>query len=485
MKYSVKPIIRKDQLNKQGECPLYVRYTFNRKSVNIPVEESILLTDWDENVDMPKTSCKRFRQVYDRINNLSDLIHSKVSEFEMIYSRKPECKELKEFLNHKKTKEEKIPTAQGRLIQESFKDFIKLRSKELRPSTITIYNTTLLKWKEFEKSENQKFFVGDINGKLLQDFRLFLIENGKQLSTIGKYVKTIKTYINTYLIDYLNLNVDMTFKKAKVDKEEKNTFEVLTEIELETLKEATFYSRFKVDDKVKWINLSENEKLIGKIFLFMCNTGLAYCDLQKLTYADVHIEDENLTDLNHLENNPLKYVFLKIERTKTIHKAECLIPVVGITIDLLTSQLGLPMDHLGAGNLYLDDQERIQIFTPLLQNIKHSFSYLSPEEKLIFPTIHSVKFNVEIKKLLSKLELNEPVPKVFRGKEKIITYVPKYEMISAHSARRTYITLCLRQGVLPDILMQSTGHKKFDTMRSYHKHDAASVNKEIRKKVRN
>jgi len=180
MKYSVKPIIRKDQLNKQGECPLYIRYTFNRKSVNIPVGESILLTDWDDLVDMPKISCKRFRQVYDRINYLSDRIHLRVGEFEIIYARKPECQELKGFLNHQQ-KTSKVSKIEGELIEETFKDFIKISKKEKRASTIAIYNSTLLKWLEFERTENKKYFINDIKGELIKNFRLYLMGSGLQL----------------------------------------------------------------------------------------------------------------------------------------------------------------------------------------------------------------------------------------------------------------------------------------------------------------
>jgi integrase len=484
MKYSVTPIIRKDQTNQQGECPIYIRYTANRTSTNIPIGESILLTYWHLSNNMPKTTYKQFRQLYEKINNLMDIIHGKVSEFEELHSRKPDSKELKEFLNVKTDYQKNIIT-KGELIVASFKEFIKRRKKELRSSTITVYYSTLQKWEEFEKDEKKKFFAEDINGKLLQDFRLFLIGDGKQLSTVGKYIKTMKTYINAYLIDYLNISIDITYKKVKVDKEEMNNFEVLSEIELESLKEAVFYSRYKVKDSIKQIDLSESEKIIGKIFLFMCNSGLAYCDLQKLCYADIHINEEELTDLNQIDTEQLKFVYIQLERTKTTHKAECIIPVVGTTINLITSQLGLQIEDLGAGNLYLSEQDRIKILEPLLENIKHSFPTLKPTEKLVFPIIHSAKFNLEIKELLCKLEINEPVPKVFRGKDRVTTYVPKYKKISAHSGRRTYITLCLRQGVLPDILMQSTGHKKFDTMRSYHKHSAASVNKEIRNKIKN
>jgi integrase len=485
MKYSLKPTIRKDQKNSQGECPIYIRYIYNRKFINFPLSESIPEDKWDSESDLPKSSLKNFRVVYEKIISTMDSLEKKINEFNKQYSRIPSCQELKEFNSLKSSKQSKNDESDsGKLFTKVFNDFIELRKKELRKSTITIYFSTLKKWEEFEKSNKRKYFLNDINGKLFQDFRLYVLNSGKQLSTTGKYVKTIKTFVNTYLIDYLNMNVDITFKKVKVDKEEKNTFEVLNEMELENLKEAVFYSRYKVKDSVKRVDFNEFEKNIGKMFLFMCNTGLAYVDLLKLSYADIHIEDEKIIELNN-EEVIQKFVYVKIERTKTTHKSECIIPIVGTTIDLLISQIGLPVEDMGAGNLFLNDQDKIQILIPRLQNVKNTFDSLSNKDKYVFPKIFSSKFNEEIKQVLCRLEINEPVPKIFRGKDRITEYVPKYKKISAHSGRRTYITLCLRQGVLPDVLMQSTGHKKFDTMTSYHKHDAVSVNKEIRKKVKN
>ena len=43
----------------------------------------------------------------------------------------------------------------------------------------------------------------------------------------------MKSYVNSYLLDYLGVNVDTTYRKVKVDREEKNNFEILEEIELE------------------------------------------------------------------------------------------------------------------------------------------------------------------------------------------------------------------------------------------------------------
>jgi integrase len=355
----------------------------------------------------------------------------------------------------------------------------------LRSSTITVYKSTLLKWKEFENKTKKVFFRSDINGKLFHDFRLYLLNSGIQLSTVGKYTKTMKSYVNSYLLDYLGVNVDSTYRKVKVDKEEKNNFEILDEIELENLKEVCFYSRYKVEDEIKRIDLSERERLIGQMFLFMCSTGVPYGDLMLLNFTNLKIEKEELTELKHLEEESEYFVNLEYERLKIKAKTKCIVPIVGVTIDLIISRLGLPMENMGHGNIYLDDNDRIEILRSLLDDFKQNYDLLKSSQKLIFPYVSNASFNREIKGLMQKIGVDKWVPLTFRGKDKVTKDVPKYMRISAHTARRTYITHSLRNGILPDIVMSTTGHKKVQTMAGYHKHDPASINREIRKKIKN
>jgi len=485
MKYSVTPLIRKDQKNNLGDCPLYVRYTFNRKSTNFPLKLSIKFEDWDDIMKLPKLSCPNFKFVYGEIEKLQKDIITLVEHYYEENKRYPFVLELKNGLDLKQINLFKETSIRGPLIKSDIREFINYRSKELRPSTITVYKSTLLKWTEFEKYSKKEYYRDDINGRLIQDFRLYLINTGIQLSTVGKYIKTIKSYVNSYLLAYLNVNVDSTYRKVKVDREEKNTFEILTEIELENLKEASFYSRYKVKNEIKEIILSDREKLIGQMFFFMCNTGVPYGDLLLLNFTNIKIEKEDLTELLHLENDSEYYVNLEYERIKIKERIICTVPLIGVTLDLIISRLGLPMEEMGQGNLYLNDQNRIQILLSLLEKFKLKFTKLNKQEKLLFPNVPNQSFNKEIKELLKKLGVDKLVTKTFRGKDKIVENIPKYMMISAHSARRTYITQSLRKGVLPDVVMSTTGHRKVQTMSTYHKHDSASINREIRNKIRN
>jgi site-specific recombinase XerD len=55
----------------------------------------------------------------------------------------------------------------------------------------------------------------------------------------------------------------------------------------------------------------------------------------------------------------------------------------------------------------------------------------------------------------------------FIGSKRVEVSVPKYELITTHTARRTFITQSLERGVRPESIMMITGHKDIKTMMKY------------------
>ncbi|HPO62405.1 MAG TPA: hypothetical protein PK762_04920 [Candidatus Kapabacteria bacterium] len=53
------------------------------------------------------------------------------------------------------------------------------------------------------------------------------------------------------------------------------------------------------------------------------------------------------------------------------------------------------------------------------------------------------------------------------GAERIEETKPKYELISNHMARRTFVTLSLEKGMRPEVVMMITGHKNYYRMKRY------------------
>jgi integrase len=55
----------------------------------------------------------------------------------------------------------------------------------------------------------------------------------------------------------------------------------------------------------------------------------------------------------------------------------------------------------------------------------------------------------------------------YRGIEKVEFLEPKYKFIGTHTARRTFVTLCLEKGMRPETVMSITGHKDYKTFKKY------------------
>jgi integrase len=76
--------------------------------------------------------------------------------------------------------------------------------------------------------------------------------------------------------------------------------------------------------------------------------------------------------------------------------------------------------------------------------------------------------------------VDKPVEVVkFIGGKRINKAVPKYELITTHTGRRTFITNSLEKGMLPKELMQITGHKNFETLMRYFSREKEEVHQKI------
>lgn len=82
--------------------------------------------------------------------------------------------------------------------------------------------------------------------------------------------------------------------------------------------------------------------------------------------------------------------------------------------------------------------------------------------------ISNQKMNVYLKELCQLAEINQPITLTkYRGTERVEKTQPKFEFISTHTARRTFVTLSLEKGMRPEIVMKITGHKSYKTFKKY------------------
>jgi integrase len=89
-------------------------------------------------------------------------------------------------------------------------------------------------------------------------------------------------------------------------------------------------------------------------------------------------------------------------------------------------------------------------------------------QNLPLPVMSNQKTNQYLKELAQKAELNELITQVrFKGSVRVQETKPKHELISTHTARRTFVTLWLEKGGRPETCMEITGHTDYKTFKKY------------------
>lgn len=96
--------------------------------------------------------------------------------------------------------------------------------------------------------------------------------------------------------------------------------------------------------------------------------------------------------------------------------------------------------------------------------------YYDIKNERLFPAISNQKANDYIKLICKKAQINDIIEQVkYSGDKPVKVSKPKYNFITTHCARRTFVTLSLEKGMSPDIIMEITGHESYNTMKLYRK----------------
>ena len=97
------------------------------------------------------------------------------------------------------------------------------------------------------------------------------------------------------------------------------------------------------------------------------------------------------------------------------------------------------------------------------------------------PTISEQKFREYIKEVCEIVGINQPTIKtVFIGSTRYDEQILKHNRVSTHTARRTFITLSLENGMRPEVVKSITGHRNLKSFEKYIK-----VNPEAQKREMN
>lgn len=90
-----------------------------------------------------------------------------------------------------------------------------------------------------------------------------------------------------------------------------------------------------------------------------------------------------------------------------------------------------------------------------------------PDDK-VFPVLSNQKMNVRLKGLMKACGISRLIRvSEFQNGERVDRLVPKWQLITTHAARRTFISNALMMGIPPNVVMRWTGHSDYDSMKPY------------------
>ena len=89
-------------------------------------------------------------------------------------------------------------------------------------------------------------------------------------------------------------------------------------------------------------------------------------------------------------------------------------------------------------------------------------------DNLALPVISNQKMNDYLKELGELCCIDEPVSiTYYKGGERYDETYKKYELLTTHCGRRTFISNAIMLGIAPEIVMKWTGHEDYRTMKPY------------------
>ena len=158
---------------------------------------------------------------------------------------------------------------------------------------------------------------------------------------------------------------------------------------------------------------NENLERVRDVFVFCCYSGLRYSDAYNLRRPD------------------LKKLFMEVTTIKTADSLE--------------------IEYNGKSKAILDKYKDANL-----------------EDNKVLPVISEQKMNTYLKELCKMAGFDEEIRlTTYKSNERIDTIKKKYELITTHVGRKSFICNCLALGIPVNVVMKWTGHKDYKSMKPY------------------
>ncbi|MGV0978708.1 tyrosine-type recombinase/integrase [Empedobacter falsenii] len=326
-----------------------------------------------------------------------------------------------------------------------------LINKEL----VEIEKVAYAMFKSFTETFKRKPNTEELKNLIEQEY----FQNNPMFKKVDQ--KTILDYFDDYIETIKSTTAHTTVQKYKQAKDNFSAFQKhkkrLYNTEMIDLKFRNEYVEYLIEyKKYAPTTVYRKMKFLRTVLYFIENLGIKVNPfLHNSRFLTKDIEVDNIA-LSENEIDEIERLDLsdnkRLEQVRDLFLVAC-----------YTGQRFSDLNKINQSNIIDDEYIAIrqqktneQLTLPLLKVVKTilvKYSYRLPK-------ISNVKFNEYIKEVA---KLCETLNKQYNGDNKKV----RWQMISSHTARRTFVTLNYGKGVDLDTLKLGTGHKQTKTLQTY------------------
>ncbi len=374
-------------------------FRYGNKRIKFSTNEKINPLFWDK-------STKRVRKTREfpehsefntRLDHLQKEIKDRYRRFKNDFNKEPDTEEFKKEIRGVFNKDIPVKNELNlfsfieKFIEESKSRINDKTGRTFSNSTINIYKNTYRLLQNFKKEKRTRVEFDTIDLDFYQDFSEYLTKDlGFSNNTIGKHIKTVKTFLNDATERGINKHIAYKSKRFKVITEETDSI----------------YLNAKEIGEIYQLDLSQDKKLerVRDLFIVGCWTGLRFSDFSRITPKNI------------------QGGFIEIETQKT-----------GQTV-------AIPIHSM---------------VTHIMEKYKRAYENSLP------PAISNVKMNEYLKEIASKVPslLKKETVSITKGGINRSINRSKYELVTSHTARRSFASNQYEMGIPAITIMQITGHK--------------------------
>ena len=289
--------------------------------------------------------------------------------------------------------------------------------------------------------------------ELFEALDLFIEQEGQYTRSIAKHwSRTTLIKFKTLKSHLLSFDDELTF--SDLDRDKLSEFISYEQDELELLDSTVKKHLVYLKWFLRWaVDMGFNHNMAFDKF----TTGIPNQQTKVIFLSE---EELNKVITHDFSNNPA------MDRVRDVYLFCCFTGLRYSDVENLKKS-NIYDDKIHITTIKTDDPLIIEL-NKMSRSILAKYSGLNIKNNKALPVISNQKMNDALKIMAKECELDSNVEIVhFRKGVRISEIIPKYELITTHTARKTFVCTAIRLGINPIVIMKITGHKNYNTMKPY------------------